>query len=394
MKDAQGKQDAGQRLPLAGLNVGDNLGGQQVAHAVQFQQLFLFQEIDVGQVFDQPNVDEDAAPLLAQTIDVHRALADKVLEQLEELGGTTGVGTAVHRVAFVLDHGGAADGADLGHLKYSLVSGTAGHHRPHHLRDYVSGPLHHHVVTNANVLALDVLLVVQRGVADRGPADHHRLQNGVGVETAGAPDVDANVQQSGDDPLRRKFVGDCPAGLPTGHAQRILIGEGIDLHHHSVGLVAQVVAALQPGMVVIRHLVQGLTQLVVGIHSKAQSLEPLHRLPMVVGIGLAAGVHQVIDPNLHVALGGYPRVQVADSSRAGVARVGVQRFAFGLLLLIQASKALQGHVDLTAYFQVGRRVTHQGQRDAAYCAQVLGHILAGGAVASGSPLNQRAVLVD
>ena len=61
-----------------------------------------------------------------------------------------------HRVA-------AAGGAVVGeHVWHRVGRAALGHHR-HDLRDHVAGALHDHRVADADVLARDLVLVVQRG---------------------------------------------------------------------------------------------------------------------------------------------------------------------------------------------------------------------------------------
>ena len=68
VQDAECEEDAGQGALLAGLDVGEDAGGELVAHAVQLNQLLSGEAIDVGDVGHQAAVDEDAAPALAQAV--------------------------------------------------------------------------------------------------------------------------------------------------------------------------------------------------------------------------------------------------------------------------------------------------------------------------------------
>ena len=58
-----------------------------------------------------------------------------------------------------------------------------------HLRDHVAGAQHDHVVAGADVLAREVLLVVQRRHLDRDAADVHRLERRERVQVAELADV-------------------------------------------------------------------------------------------------------------------------------------------------------------------------------------------------------------
>ena len=327
VEDTQGEENPVQGTAFAGFNIGQDLGCQLVAHPVQIQKPILFQEIQVGYVLNQALADQDVAPLLAQAIYIHGAFADEVLEKLEKLDRARGVGAAVHGLRLRLDHLGATNRAPLRHLKHFLLAGAPFHNGADHLGNHVPGPFNNHPVADADILPVDVLFIVEGRLSHGGAADHHRLENGVGVEAAGAPHVDAYVQQAADRLLRREFVGDGPSGLPAHHAQLLLQSEGVYLDHHAINFVGQVVAFLQPFVIVIVGLGHGTASPVVGIDAKTQAAEPLQAFPMAFGTSLVPCISQGVDPNLEIAGRGYFGVQLADASRAGVPGVGVQWFA-------------------------------------------------------------------
>ena len=68
------------------------------------------------------------------------------------------------------------------------------------LRDHVAGALHDHVVALADVLAVDVLLVVQRRARDRHAADLDGLEHRPRVEVARAADANADLVQRASSP--------------------------------------------------------------------------------------------------------------------------------------------------------------------------------------------------
>ena len=116
--------------------------------------------------------------------------------------------------------------------------------RPDYLRDDVAGPLDDHPVTDADVLAVDLVLVVEAGVGDLHPADVDRLEGGDRREGPGATDLRLDV----DDPRGLAAGLELPGQRPTrvggAGAERLVPGQAIDLEHASVDLVRQVVAAL------------------------------------------------------------------------------------------------------------------------------------------------------
>src|SRR5690606_34541490 len=161
-------------------------------------------------------------------------------------------GAARDRLAFGPDDGVAAERALLGHRPYPLLTGPRRDHRSDYFGDHVPRSPHHHLVADPNVLERDLVLVVEGGVGHVGSPDEHRLQYGVGSGGTGTANVDADVEQLGGSLLGRKLVGDGPAGGTGGETQQVLVTEVVDLHHHAIGLIRQIVPlGLGPGDVLL-----------------------------------------------------------------------------------------------------------------------------------------------
>jgi hypothetical protein len=104
-----------------------------------------------------------------------------------------------------------ADRAAHRHLELAHSLGPFGEHRLDDLRDDLSRFLDEHGVALADVLALDLVLVVQRGARDRRPGQLNRLELGHRCELAGAADLDEDAAHPGRRLLRRVFHRDGPA---------------------------------------------------------------------------------------------------------------------------------------------------------------------------------------
>ena len=111
-----------------------------------------------------------------------------------------------------------------------------------HLGNHVAGAAHDHRVADAHVLAPQLVQVVQRGVADRGAADEHRLELGHRRQLAGAADLDLDVVQPRQLLLRRVLVRHRPARLARDEAQPLLQRAVVDLVDHAVDVEGQRVA--------------------------------------------------------------------------------------------------------------------------------------------------------
>ncbi len=205
-------------------------------------------------------------------------------------GGTgEATGAASDLLAFGPDDGVPAEGTPVGHLPLPLLAGAGRHHRPHHLGDHVPCPSDHHQVADAQVLAADLVFVVQGGVGDDRATHLHRLQHRVRSGGPGPPDVDLDVQETGGAFLGGELVGDRPAGSPGGESELLLVSERIDLHHHPVGLVVELVAALLGVDHVPFHLFQVL-------HRPGFRVDPQsERLQVLQGLGVGLEGRSVLD---------------------------------------------------------------------------------------------------
>ncbi len=357
--------------------------------------MFLGQAIDVRRVFHQALLEEHGGPLLPQPVNVHRPAADEVGEPAERLGRAGGVRAIAHRLPLRAHHLAAAGGASLGHDEPPLPTAALAGHRPHDLRDDVSGPLHDHRVADADVLAADVVLVVQRRLLDDDAAHLHRLQHGEGVEAAGAPHVDGDLQQLRRRLDGRELVGHGPARLSSHVAQPLLQRQPVDLHHQAVDLVLQVVALLHPLLVVAVDLLQMAAAGDVGVDAEAEVAQPVERLQVAVRPRSVLQPAKLVDPDVQPPGRRHAGVELAHGAGGGVAGVGEQWLAQVRPLVIESLKGGLGHVDLAPYLKAGWdfAVPHL-HGDAAHSAQVLGDVLPSQAVAPRGPLHEAPALVD
>ena len=120
-----------------------------------------------------------------------------------------------------------------------------------HLGDHVAGPAHPDRIPDPDVLALDLVLIVQRRVGDRGPADHHRVEPRDGGEGPGAAHLHVDADQTGQRLLGRILVRDGPAWRPRHLADHLPRPQVVQLEHDAVDVVAQRIAAA-PHLGVVR----------------------------------------------------------------------------------------------------------------------------------------------
>ena len=212
LPDAQGVEEPLQSPVPAGGDGRHQIGGGLLPHPVQGGQLLLPEEVEVRRALHQPPVNELGHDGGTQPLDVHGVPAGKVGQVPVELGGALRPGTADGRAVRVPGHRGPTHRAQL----RQMVG-----HRPlrpeigedlHHLGDDLPGLLEDHCVSDADVLLINEVLVVESCVGDGGPRQPHRLHNDLGGQHPGAAHLDHNVQYLGGLPLRGILVGNGPPG--------------------------------------------------------------------------------------------------------------------------------------------------------------------------------------
>jgi hypothetical protein len=269
--------------------------------------------------------------------------------------------------------------------------------RPDHLRDHVSGPLDDDEVALADVLAVDVLLVVERGVRDGHAAHVDGLELRPRIERARAPDADVDLPQLRDGRRRRPLVRARPARALVQRAEPSLLVEVVDLDDDPVDLVVELGTPRLPGATRLRDLLDGLQPLGVRVGAEAVVAEPEEHLPLRLR-ELALAHAESVDPQRQRALGRDARVELAERAGCGVARVRRRLLPGRNLALVEAREPGEGEVDLASHLeQSGRRLAvgrSEAERDGVDRAQVLRHVLAAEPVAARGAPDERAVLVD
>ncbi len=185
--------------------------------------------------------------LLAQALDVEGAAGDEVLEMLDALERAGELaGAAAHHGFGARRRWSPAPGAWPGGTGRSVGKDEGlGAGRPllqHHrddLRDHVAGALDDDGVADAQVLAGDLVGIVQGGVLHHHAADGDRGEPGHGRHRAGAADLDVDGLQDGAGLLGGELAGHRPARRARDEAQAILPVQAIDLVDHAVDIEGQ-----------------------------------------------------------------------------------------------------------------------------------------------------------
>jgi hypothetical protein len=386
-----------ERLLLRSLDGRNQVLGRPALEPVELLQALDVQPVEVRQRPHEPLVVEAVDELLPKSVDVHRAPGDEVLQRLHDLAwAVLAVRAPGPDLALRLDGRCSALRALRGRDPGAFFPGSALGHRRDDLRDDVPGPHDDHLIALADVLARDVLLVVEGGLADGHAAHDHRLQDRERHQMTGAADIHPDRVQLGDRGRGRELEGDRPAWLPPHDPQLTLRRVVVHLHHHTVDLEVQVLAALLPGMAGLHHGSEVAMQLDVAVDLESARAEPFERLEVRRQIEALARPDPVA-PDRQRPRGGQLGVELPDRAGRRVAWVRKRVLARPGTLLVQAREVRQWKVDLAPHLQQRRRplaVRGQGQRNRPDRPQVLCHVLADLSIAPSRSAGQHSVLVD
>ena len=220
----------------------------------------------------------------------------------------------------------------------------------HHLRNNFTRLLHQHAVTHANVLAPNLLDIVQRGVAHRASTNKHRLHGGARSERAALANLPFNIHQRCALALRWIFKCNRPARRLASGAKLLAHGQRINLHHHSINAVIKLRALLVKTFngrarhfaVVAAHAA--------GTGGNAKTPAFFKHFPVcanIHGITFTKPVHgETQTTRAH-----HGGVQTFQSARSRIAGVHKQLLALFFTLRIHARKTGERHVNFAAHLQ-------------------------------------------
>ena len=361
-----------------------------VPHALQGGKLVLCQKVQVRWAPDHLPLDELAHDRRPDALNVHGVPAGEVGQVPVELGGTLRPRAAQEGPVLIPDHRRAAHRTHGGHPVGHRLRRTPVQQHLHHLGDDLPCLLHHHCVAYADVLLLDIVLVVEAGGGDGGPRQADRLHHHLGGQHTGPSHLDHNVHDPAGLSLRGVLVGDGPAGRFGGAANNSTVRQGIQLYNCSIHIKGQPLPLLvEPADLPVDLL--RLRERFLGDHREALALQIGDGLT-VAGEGPPLRQLQVEHPDVQIPFGADLGVQLPERSRRGVPGVGEEVLSPLLPLAVQAVEHALGHEHLPPDDEPGQ-LLRQHQRDRADGAEVLRHILPHPAIAPGGALEKHAVPV-
>ncbi len=363
--------------------------GALAREALERLQVLHGQPEEIGPRVDHPALEQLRQDRPAGAFDVHPATPDEMAELLGEPRGTGRVRAVDPDRALVLDDRRPADGAGGRHLELALRAGASLDDRADDLGDHVAGLLEHDRVADPDVLAPHLVEVVEGCPGDRRAGHLGRRQVRDRGQGPGPTDVRDDVLDDRLDLLGWELEGDRPAGCAADHAEARLVVVAVDLDHDAVGLVGQRMACLAPAFGEGDHPFDIELRFAFRIDRQTDGRETLERR----GLGRhgVAVLDQLVEPGRQLPTGGHGRIDLAERARAAVARIGIQREAGLLALLVDPLELGLGHEDFAASLE--RRRLGQPGRDDRDRAQVGGDVLAGRPVTARGTLDEPTALV-
>ena len=203
--------------------------------------------------------------------------------------------------------------------------------RPHladeaeHLRDHVARPLHGHGIADPDVLALDLVLVVERRIRHDDATHRDGSKLGDRSERAGAPDLDLDGLDDRRRLLGRELMRERPARRARHEAEPALQSEVVDLVDHAIDVVAERRALRLDRAIMGQHLLGRAAKPHQLVGRQAEAREGLYHAQLGRG-GQRRNFTPGIGEELQRPARGDRRVELAQRARRGVARIGKRAF--------------------------------------------------------------------
>src|SRR6185312_2309979 len=216
-RDAQAVEYARQRRAARRVDIGENLLGRLLAHALERHQVVEFQIVKIGNVLYQAFAHQLIHQRFAHPVDVHYAARGPMQDRLPQARWAIDIDAAAGGFALHAHDLAAADWACRWHAE--RVAMLAFLHHSHHVRDNIAGALHQHGIADLDAQAFYFVFVMQCRFRYHHAAHVHRAKQRARRQRAGAPYADADIFDHGLFLARREFESDGPAGRSRSPAQ-------------------------------------------------------------------------------------------------------------------------------------------------------------------------------
>ena len=261
------------------------------------------------------------------------------------------------------------------------------------MRDHVARPLHGHRIADPDVLALDLVLVVERRIRHDDATHRDGSKLGDGSERAGAPDLDLDGLDDRRRLLGRELMREREARRARHEAEAALQSEIVDLIDYPIDVVAERRALRLDRAIMSQHLLGRAAQPHQLVGRQAEAREGLDHAQLGRG-GQRRNFAPGIGEELQRPARGHRRVELAQRAGRGVARIGKNGLSPLGLPRVDPGEVGMTQIDLATHLEhLGHICAAQLFRDGANGAHIRSHILALLAVAARRCLGEKAPLV-
>ena len=176
----------------------------------------------------------------AKRVEVERAALREILEAAGLLSGALRILANPNRKLRISSHGTSASRTAAANMRQEVKRLGIGRallrNDAYHRGNYLAGFLNDDRISNADILAANFILVMQRGAGDRASAKKNRLELRDGSEHARAADLNCNIAQPRCCLLRRVFPGPRPFRRARVIADTLAQLNVVELDHGAVCL--------------------------------------------------------------------------------------------------------------------------------------------------------------
>ena len=390
MADPQGEEHPVEGALPAGVQTVEQVLGGPGPQALEAGQGLQVQGVEIPHILHQAELHQLLHHGRPHSLYVHGIARGKVLQPALELGRAGWVLAAAHGLVRVAHHRSLAHRAGPGKHKGAGVGRPLFQDDFEDLGDDIPTLFQHDGVPRPDVLAADLVLVVQGGALDGGAGQGHRVEQAHRGDGAGPAHLQADLAEDRAGPAGPELIGHLAARTFGRGPQAFLLVQPVDLGDDAVDFVGQPVPLRLVALVEGEHLIQGSTGRKVGVDRQTPLLEGLQMVD--VGGGRILGAVQPVREKAQMTPGYQAGILQLERAGRSIAGIGEQGLVLLLPLLVECFEIFPGHVDLAADFSVDARLP-QAQGDRPDGPGIGRDFVALHSVAAGGGADQQAVLV-
>ena len=207
--------------------------------------------------------------LRSQPLNFHRSLRCEMFNSSFYLGRAGDVLTPYYNFAFRSDDSITTNGTFIWKNKRFCLRWAFAKNHLYHFWNDIPSTLDENCVSNANILPIDFILIVQSSAAYDSSSDIHRFQVSHRCDGTCTTHRSFNVFQNSGCLLSFKFPGNCPSRRSGANPKLLPFGKIVDLNNNAINVVRKFVSFFLPRFIVINGLFNTFTKVDMRIHRES-----------------------------------------------------------------------------------------------------------------------------